>query len=87
MQGEQGGTMYSRSLSCRSDQTRCFERLPVILTGGLLNVIGKSTAIKQVTDLQPIVANGKNSVKGYVIYIDHLETLSLIIQNFWNYQR
>ena len=40
--------------------------------GGLLNVIGKEiTAIKQVTELQPIVANDKNSVKGYIIYIDH----------------
>jgi S-adenosylmethionine hydrolase len=40
--------------------------------GGLLNVIGKEiTTIKQVTELQPIVAADKNSIKGYVIYIDH----------------
>jgi len=40
--------------------------------GGLLNVIGKEiTTIKQVTELQPVVAADKNSIKGYVIYIDH----------------
>lgn len=40
--------------------------------GGLLNVIGKEiTAIKEVTELQPFVAEDKNSIKGYVIYIDH----------------
>ena len=40
--------------------------------GGLLNVIGKEIdSIKQITELQPIVANDKNSIKGYVIYIDH----------------
>jgi S-adenosylmethionine hydrolase len=40
--------------------------------GGSLNVIGKEiTAIKQVTELQPVVAADKNSIKGYVIYIDH----------------
>ena len=40
--------------------------------GGLLNVIGKEiTSIKQVTELQPVVAADKNSIKGYVIYIDH----------------
>ena len=40
--------------------------------GGLLNVIGKEIdSIKQVTELQAIVAADKNSIKGYVIYIDH----------------
>ena len=40
--------------------------------GGSLNVIGKEiTAIKQVTELQPVVATDKNSIKGYVIYIDN----------------
>ncbi len=40
--------------------------------GGSLNVIGKEiTAIKQVTELQPVVAADKNSIKGYVIYIDN----------------
>jgi len=40
--------------------------------GGSLSVIGKEiTAIKQVTELQPVVAANKNSIKGYVIYIDN----------------
>ena len=40
--------------------------------GGLLNVIGKEiSAIKQITELQPVIAADKNSIKGYVIYIDH----------------
>jgi S-adenosylmethionine hydrolase len=43
-----------------------------IAKGGLLNVIGKEiTEIKQITELQPVVANDGNSLKGYVIYIDH----------------
>jgi S-adenosylmethionine hydrolase len=40
--------------------------------GGLLNVIGKEiTAIKEVNELQAVVASDKNSIKGYVVYIDH----------------
>ena len=43
-----------------------------IAKGGLLNVIGREiTAIKQFTELQPVVAANKNAIKGYVIYIDH----------------
>ena len=43
-----------------------------IAKGGLLNVIGKEIkTIKQVTDLQAVAANDGNSIKGYVIYIDH----------------
>ncbi|HJY11479.1 MAG TPA: SAM hydroxide adenosyltransferase, partial [Flavobacterium sp.] len=43
-----------------------------IAKGGLLNVIGKEVAgIKQITELQAVVANDGNSLKGYVIYIDH----------------
>lgn len=43
-----------------------------IAKGGLLNVIGKEIkSIKQVTDLQAIAAVDGNSIKGYVIYIDH----------------
>ncbi|MFZ0597668.1 MAG: SAM hydroxide adenosyltransferase, partial [Flavobacterium sp.] len=43
-----------------------------IAKGGLLNVIGKEiTAIKEITELQPVVSNDGNSLKGYVIYIDH----------------
>ena len=40
--------------------------------GGLLNVIGKEIqALKQVTQLQPIVSSDKSAIKGNVIYIDH----------------
>ena len=40
--------------------------------GGLLNVIGKEIkSIKEITELQPVVATDGNSIKGYVIYIDH----------------
>lgn len=40
--------------------------------GGLLNVIGKEIkTIKEVTELQPVVATDLNSIKGYVVYIDH----------------
>lgn len=43
-----------------------------IAKGGLLNVIGKEIkTIKPITDLQPVVANNGNSIKGCVIYIDH----------------
>ncbi|MCV9927817.1 SAM-dependent chlorinase/fluorinase [Flavobacterium sp. LS1R49] len=43
-----------------------------IAKGGLLNVIGKETqSIKQITELQSIVSNDGNSLKGYVSYIDH----------------
>ena len=40
--------------------------------GGLLNVIGKEIqALKQLTDLKPIISDDKNTIKGYVIYTDH----------------
>ena len=40
--------------------------------GGLMNVIGKEiNSIKQVTDLQAVLAVDGNSLKGHVIYIDH----------------
>jgi S-adenosylmethionine hydrolase len=40
--------------------------------GGLLNVIGKEIqSIKQITELQAVVASDGNSIKGSVIYIDH----------------
>ena len=43
-----------------------------IARGGLLNVIGKEiTEIKNISELQPIVASDKASIRGYVIYIDH----------------
>jgi S-adenosylmethionine hydrolase len=43
-----------------------------IAKGGLMNVIGKEiNNIKQVTDLQALLALDGNSLKGHVIYIDH----------------
>ncbi|MFY0481091.1 SAM hydrolase/SAM-dependent halogenase family protein [Flavobacterium sp. PLA-1-15] len=40
--------------------------------GGLLNVIGKEiNAMKEVTEIQPVIASDGNSIKGHVIYIDH----------------
>lgn len=40
--------------------------------GGLMNVIGKEiNSIKQVTDLQAVLAADGTSLKGHVIYIDH----------------
>lgn len=43
-----------------------------ISKGGLMNVIGKEIKnIKQVTDLQAVLAADGNSLKGHVIYIDH----------------
>ncbi|MEO6176264.1 MAG: SAM-dependent chlorinase/fluorinase [Flavobacterium circumlabens] len=43
-----------------------------IAKGGLLNVIGKEIpSVKEVTELQAVLANDGNSLKGYVIYIDH----------------
>ncbi|HEX9980137.1 MAG TPA: SAM-dependent chlorinase/fluorinase [Flavobacterium sp.] len=44
--------------------------------GGLLNVVGKEiTQISQPTEIQPVIASDKNSIKGNVIYIDHLGNL------------
>ena len=40
--------------------------------GGLMNVIGKEiNSIKQVTDLQAVLASDGTSLKGHVLYIDH----------------
>ena len=48
--------------------------------GGSLNVIGKEiTALKQITDLQPIVSKDGNSIKGNVIYIDHFGNIVINI--------
>jgi S-adenosylmethionine hydrolase len=44
-----------------------------IARGGLLNVIGKEISnIKQITELKAVVTDDHNSLKGHVIYIDHL---------------
>lgn len=43
-----------------------------IAKGGTLNVVGKDiNDIKQPTELQPVIATDKNSIKGYVVYVDH----------------
>ncbi len=43
-----------------------------IAKGGSLNVIGKEIKqLKEVTELQPVIASDLNSIKGYVVYIDH----------------
>jgi len=43
-----------------------------IAKGGLLNVIGREiNSIKELTELKPILAADGNSLRGYVIYIDH----------------
>lgn len=40
--------------------------------GGSLNVVGKEIkALKEITELQPVISTDGNSIKGYVIYIDH----------------
>jgi S-adenosylmethionine hydrolase len=40
--------------------------------GGAMSVIGKEiTSLKKVTELQAVVADDRQSIKGYVIYIDH----------------
>jgi S-adenosylmethionine hydrolase len=44
--------------------------------GGLLNVIGKEIAnIKTITEMHPLVAKDKKSIKGNIIYIDHFGNL------------
>lgn len=43
-----------------------------IARGGLLNVIGREiTQLREVTELQAVVNQDGNSIKGYVIYVDH----------------
>lgn len=43
-----------------------------IARGGLLNVIGREiTQLREVTELQAVMNQDGNSIKGYVIYVDH----------------
>lgn len=43
-----------------------------IAKGGSLNVIGREiTQLREVTELQAVVNQDRNSIKGYAIYIDH----------------
>jgi S-adenosylmethionine hydrolase len=40
--------------------------------GGTLNVIGReTTSLKEINEVQPVVAPDNNSIKGYVVYVDH----------------
>jgi S-adenosylmethionine hydrolase len=40
--------------------------------GGLLNVVGREVhEIKEINELQPVIANDASAIKGYVVYIDH----------------
>lgn len=40
--------------------------------GGSLSVIGREiTTIREINELQAVVATDRNSIKGYVVYIDH----------------
>ena len=44
-----------------------------IAKGGSLNVIGKEISeIKRATELQPIIDSNGKSIRGYVVYVDHL---------------
>lgn len=44
--------------------------------GGLLNVVGREiSTIKDVTEMQPVVSDDRDSIRGFVIYIDHLGNL------------
>lgn len=43
-----------------------------IAKGGKVEAVGeKIDNLKQVTDIQPVVSRDKNSILGYVVYIDH----------------
>jgi S-adenosylmethionine hydrolase len=47
-----------------------------IAKGGSLSVVGREiTSINQITEIQPIINNEKNTIKGSVIYIDHFGNL------------
>ena len=44
-----------------------------VAKGGSLNVIGKEISeIKRATELQPIIDSNGKSIRGYVVYVDHL---------------
>ena len=44
----------------------------LLAKGGQLSVIGREiTEIKEMNELQPVVAADNNSIKGYIAYVDH----------------
>ncbi len=64
--------IHDRLLPDASDMDVFIKVAVHLAKGGLLNVIGKEIkAIKEVTELKPILSDDKNTLKGYVIYIDH----------------
>ena len=56
-----------------------------IAKGGSLNVIGREIkTLKEITELQPVVASDANSIKGYVVYIDNFgNAISNISKNLF----
>ena len=65
-------TLHDRLLPNATDLDVFVKVACHIAKGGLLPVIGKEiTTIKDITDLKPVVSDDKNSIKGFVIYIDH----------------
>jgi hypothetical protein len=64
--------IHDRLLSDASDLDVFVTVACHLAKGGLLNVIGREIAsIKDVTEMQPVISDDKNSVKGFVVYIDH----------------
>ncbi len=50
--------------------------------GGSLSVIGKEIkSLKETNELQAVIAGDKNSIKGYVVYIDHFGNCVTNISN------
>ncbi len=44
--------------------------------GGSLNVVGREiNSIKEVTEMQPVIADDKSFIRGFVVYIDHIGNL------------
>ena len=65
-------TIHDRLLPDATDMDVLITVAVHIAKGGVLNVIGKEIkSLKEITELQPVVATDFNSIKGYVIYIDH----------------
>jgi hypothetical protein len=65
-------TIHDRLLPDSTDMDVLITVAVHIAKGGVLNVIGKEIkSLKEITELQPVVATDFNSIKGYVIYIDH----------------
>ena len=65
-------TIHDRLLPEATDMDVLVTVAVHIAKGGSLNVIGKEiSTLKEITELQPVVASDANSIKGYVVYIDH----------------